>query len=138
MTQLPRTSRILVAEDDTRVARVLGQLLREDAYDVEVVSDLDAAVARLSRGPAPDVVVTDLRRPFGADMAVISCARAARSGLPIVVIASDVWHAQQIHQSMSPPPKVLPKPLVYEHLCEALVALGAVGVPRPPAVITPG
>jgi len=100
MTRSPPLTRILVAEDDARTARVLARLLRDDHYEVEVVADVEAAIERLERGAAPDVVVTDLRMPFGGDLRVARCARRARAGLPIVVISDDPEQARGRHETM--------------------------------------
>ena len=70
---------ILVVDDDTRTARQLAQLLREDGYAVEVAGDGAAAVGRLSRLPLPDVLITDLQLPHVDGGAV---ARYARTGKP--------------------------------------------------------
>jgi two-component system response regulator MprA len=120
MNQTLSPTRILVAEDDLRTAQVLARLLRDDDYEVEIASDLDAAIDRLQRGPMPDLVVTDLRRPFGGDMAVARFARGMRPALPVVIISGDPDQARKTHAALVPPPTVLPKPLAYAQLCEEI------------------
>ena len=48
-----RKRRVLVVDDDERTARLLARLLTEDGFDVEVVTDGVAAMARLSNGEGP-------------------------------------------------------------------------------------
>jgi CheY-like chemotaxis protein len=74
---------ILVVDDDTRTARRLAQLLREDGYAVEVAGDGAAAVGRLSRGPLPDILITDMQLPHVDGGAV---ARYARAGSPNISV----------------------------------------------------
>lgn len=116
---LPHT-RILVAEDDLRTAQVLARLLRDDDYEVELVPDLEAAIDSLQRGPMPDIVVTDLRLPFGGDMAVARFARCMRPRLPVVIISGDPEQSRKMYESLVPPPTVLSKPLSYAQLCEEI------------------
>lgn len=125
MMRSSQPTRVLVAEDDARTAYVLARLLREDDYEVELVADAEAAIAVLRRDPAPDVVITDLRLPFGGDMAVARVARDIQAELPIVVISGDPEHARKIHRSISPPPTVLEKPLEYARLCAELAQIDA-------------
>lgn len=112
-----RRTRILVAEDVARTAHVLAHLLRDDGYEVEVVADLEAAIDSLQRGPMPDIVVTDLRLPFGGDMVVARFARCMRPRLPVVIISGDPEQSRRAYQGLVPPPTVLPKPLSYAQLC---------------------
>lgn len=54
--------RVLVIDDDNELARALQLSLRE-AYEVEVLHSGRDALARLRRGPTPDVVLCDLMMP---------------------------------------------------------------------------
>ena len=63
----PRTSNklVLVADEDARTARLLARMLRDDGYNVELVLDGAAALARLTRSPLPDAVGKPLPPPGG-------------------------------------------------------------------------
>lgn len=110
---------ILLVDDDPRNGRVLAQMLREDGFEVEL-SDQREAIPRLSRTPAPDVLLTDLRAPTPAAMAVAHFGRARRPGLPVLVVTGHAERLGLLERDLEPPPKVLPKPLSYDALREEL------------------
>ena len=51
---------VLLVDDDLRTTRRMADMLREDGFAVEIARDGAAAVARLSRSPVPDALVTEL------------------------------------------------------------------------------
>ena len=55
--------RVLLAEDDARLAAVLAQGLAEAGWEVEVVGDGRAAYARALSEPSPDVLLLDWMLP---------------------------------------------------------------------------
>lgn len=116
---------ILVVDDDARAARKLAQMLREDGYDVEVAVDGASAIARLSRGPLPNVLVTDLRLPHADGVAVSRYARSLRADLPIVLVTGYPHLAAELKSSLAPEPLVFTKPLEYTDLVDVLREMGA-------------
>src|SRR4051794_20335083 len=81
--------RILVAEDDVRLADLLDQSLREAGWDVEVVHDGKAAYGRaLPDGIAYDVLLLDWMLPGMDGVAV--CRRLRDLGLttPILMLTA--------------------------------------------------
>ena len=107
---------ILVVDDDTRTARQLAQLLREDGYDVEVAGDGAAAVGRLSRLPLPDVLITDLQLPHVDGGAV---ARYARTGKPNIHVFFVTGYPHLAEPKLGRPGAdavVFTKPLDYDAL----------------------
>jgi DNA-binding response OmpR family regulator len=58
--------RILVVEDEQRIAQFLKKGLTEKGYTVETAGDADAALARLDAAPA-DLVILDLLLPGSRD-----------------------------------------------------------------------
>ena len=60
-----RVGRVLLVEDDERVARALARVLQADGYAIAIAHDLDAALEQLGSGVFP-VVVTDLDLGPGA------------------------------------------------------------------------
>jgi CheY-like chemotaxis protein len=64
-----RRDRILIVDDDQDARELIGQVLAEAGYAVEVAGDGFEAIAKLPR-TLPDLVVTDLRMPgmHGADL----------------------------------------------------------------------
>lgn len=61
-------SRILVVDDEAKLRTLLGMALRDpapgaDALEVEEAASAEQALEKLQKGPAFDVVVTDIRMP---------------------------------------------------------------------------
>ncbi len=84
--------RVLVAEDDAALARILESLLSGAGFAVEVAPDGAAALARfeaaLERGEAPDVVLSDLSMPGLDGLALLDRLRALEPELPVVLITA--------------------------------------------------
>jgi len=118
---------VLVVDSDSRSASLLGRLLRADGYDAEVTYDGAAALARLTRDPVPQAVVTDFHLPHADGLAVGRYARSRRAAIPIFVVTGYPNALSQAAQPHDEPLHVLTKPLDYADL---LVRLGAtLGVP---------
>jgi CheY-like chemotaxis protein len=62
MVHAARSFRILVVEDDPDIRELLAQSLSEEA-EVECAVDGLDALERLAHGPAPSVILLDLRMP---------------------------------------------------------------------------
>ena len=82
-----RRARLLVVEDDARMARVL-QLLLSDRWDVELASNGKSALALALRTP-PDLVLTDLVLPGmdGFELTRELRAAPATRAVPVVVLS---------------------------------------------------
>ncbi len=79
--------RILVADDERNLRKVLGAQLRRDGYDVQLVADGDEALAALAEHPA-DVLITDLRMPKMDGMDLLRRVVAKYPGLPVIIITA--------------------------------------------------
>jgi two-component system response regulator MprA len=113
-------ARVLVVDEDVRSARILARMLREDGFIVELAVDGAAAIGRLSRPLAPDVLVTELQVPHAGGLAIARYARSLQPGLPVVVITGYPELVPQGPGELSPAPTVLIKPLDYDRLSEVL------------------
>lgn len=86
-----RTSRILVAEDEPSVSRLIAYNLELDGHHVECVEDGDAALERLVADP-PDVLVLDLLLPLRSGWQVLRALRARREptirDVPVLVVSA--------------------------------------------------
>ena len=115
---------VLVVEDDVSAGRTLAQLLREDGYDVEVVLDGEAAIARLALQPTPDVLVTDYRLPRADGLEVVAAGRRLHPGLAVVMVTSYPEVIARLDQRSNVPTVIFSKPLVYADLTRALEQIG--------------
>ena len=95
MAQPPRNGssrrRILVADDEPHIRRVLETLLETSGFEVDAVCDGAEALARLD-DPTRDyaLVLTDLMMPERSGLEVLEGigAMAHRVGLPVVVLTA--------------------------------------------------
>jgi DNA-binding response OmpR family regulator len=79
--------RVLIVEDETRIAHFLTRGLRGEGHEVEVVDNGDDALGRARRF-APEAVVLDLMLPGRDGVSVLRDLRDLDPGLPIVVLSA--------------------------------------------------
>lgn len=79
-------SRILVVEDESSIADVVGRYLRRDGHDVETVGDGNEAVARFEE-KRPDLIVLDLMLPGLDGQEVLRRVRAV-GDTPVVILTA--------------------------------------------------
>src|SRR5256712_13983191 len=90
-TPLPYDARmrILLVEDDQRIARFVAKGLREQAYAVDVTNNGDDAFYRASVNDY-DALVLDVMIPGRDGFAVCRELRAAGSSVPIIMLTARV------------------------------------------------
>ncbi len=117
---------VLVVDDDGRCANLLARLLRADGYDADVTTDGAAALARLSRDPVPEALVTDFHLPHADGLAVGRYARLRRGGIPIFVVTGHPQSFENAKAETDEPIVLLTKPFEYADLLTGLFsALGS-------------
>lgn len=116
--------RILVAEDDVRLAEVLAQSLSEAGWDVEVVHDGRSAYEQLLDGTGYDVALLDWMLP---EMDGISVARRLRDigvvSTPIMMLTARGGVRDRIEGLDAGADDYLPKPFDLDELLARLRAL---------------
>ena len=55
--------RILIVDDEREIRRLVSSYLIDDGFDVEELDNGKAAIERMQRHPAPDLVILDVRMP---------------------------------------------------------------------------
>ncbi len=78
--------RVLIVDDDTALAEMLGIVLRSEGYEPFLCSDGDGALAAF-REHKPDLVLLDLMLP-GIDGIDVCRQIRAESGVPIVMLTA--------------------------------------------------
>lgn len=126
-TTLSGTRRILVAEDNPGMLRLLTRALRQDGHDVVQARDgleLMFWVRRMhpSRADDPgfDLVVTDLRMPHFTGQQCLELLRGLGNRTPVIVITAfgdPEAHATAIAHGAT---AVVDKPLRLDDLCERI------------------
>src|SRR5262245_46513917 len=79
--------RILVIADDSALRKVLHRLFSLEGYEVEVVTDSIAGLARLRERPCCAVIL-DLQRPGSSGWDLCRNIADSISGLPLVVLSA--------------------------------------------------
>jgi two-component system copper resistance phosphate regulon response regulator CusR len=80
--------RILVVEDERKVASFLRQGLQEEGHTVEVAADGAVALDLLLSGPVYDLVVLDLMLPKRDGFDVLKTLRQRRVETPVLVLTA--------------------------------------------------
>jgi len=80
--------RILIVEDERKVANFISQGLQEEGHTVEVAKDGEAALDLLRHGPPYDLIVLDVMLPRLDGVAVLRAARAARVTSPVLMLTA--------------------------------------------------
>ena len=107
-------SRILVVEDDPRLAATLDRVLAAEAYDVEVAGDGNEALRRARERPF-DLVVLDIMLPGLDGIAV--CKRLRATGpLPILLLTALGGTEERVRGLDSGADDYLVKPFAYEEM----------------------
>jgi DNA-binding response OmpR family regulator len=88
-------ARILVVEDDPAIALGLEDDLVLEGYEVEIVRDGGAAVAR-GRGGAFDLILLDVMLPVKDGFQVCRELRRGGSKLPIIMLTAKTHEAEKV------------------------------------------
>lgn len=114
-------SRILVVEDDARLAATLERLLVTEAYDVEIAGDGNEAMRRARERPF-DLVVLDVMLP-GLDGITVCRRLRASSQQPILMLTALSGTEERVRGLDSGADDYLVKPFANEELLARVRAL---------------
>lgn len=87
IADVPR--RIIVVDDETAAAEIMGHFLTEMGYDVVVTHSVAEAMNAFAAAPA-DLLVTDITMPDGDGLTLLSQLRQTIAGLPAVVVTGRI------------------------------------------------
>jgi DNA-binding response OmpR family regulator len=129
--------RILVVEDDPRLAEVLGRGLRGDGFSVDITGDGTRAL-ELVRENEYDAVVLDVMLPGLNGLRV--CARMREAGIwvPVLMLTAKDGEYDEAEGLDTGADDYVTKPFSYVALVARLRALVRRGQPERPAVIELG
>jgi DNA-binding response OmpR family regulator len=87
--------RVMVAEDDPEMRRLVAETLRKDGYEVITVSDGGRLLVTLAHELADDggadlvdLLVSDVRMPICTGVQILEQVRAARWRLPVILMTA--------------------------------------------------
>jgi two-component system OmpR family response regulator len=114
--------RILLVEDDVKLARALARGLRRHAYAVDVADDGDQALAHCTVYDY-DLVVLDVMLPGRDGFSVCRALRARGAGQPVLMLTARDAVDDRIHGLDAGADDYLPKPFDFGELLARLRAL---------------
>ncbi|MDQ1732108.1 MAG: two-component system, OmpR family, response regulator [Pseudonocardiales bacterium] len=127
--------RILVAEDDVRMASMLRRGLTEDGYSVDVVSDGRDAIWQATEHHY-DAIVLDLMLPLADGFEVCRTLREADRWAPVLLLTARSDVADRVRGLDSGADDYLAKPFSFSELSARLRALMRRGARPRPAVLS--
>lgn len=106
--------RVLLAEDDTEMRRLLASVLRKHRYEVVEAADgkelIDRVSESIDEGYPLDFIVTDVRMPRLTGTQVMRLMERAGVDVPVIVITAFGDHATRIEAYYYGAVAVLDKP----------------------------
>ncbi len=114
--------RILLVEDDVRIAREIAATLQAAGYMVETVGDGEAAWFR-GETEDYDLIVLDLGLPKMDGLAILKRWRAAGHSLPVLVLTARGTWPERVEGINAGADDYLPKPFQMEEMLARIRAL---------------
>jgi two-component system response regulator MprA len=123
-TTRPETRpRVLVVDDDRAVRESLRRSLEFNGYDVSLAADGAEALAGLSAGASPDVVVMDVMMPRLDGIETTKALRKAGHDVPILVLTARDAVGDRVEGLDAGADDYLTKPFALQELLARLRAL---------------
>jgi two-component system OmpR family response regulator len=114
--------RILVVEDEARLARLISRVLKEEGYAAETVRDGRTALARALADPF-DLLIVDWMLPDLDGIQVIRRIRAAEMSVPILMLTARTQIEDRVEGLDAGADDYLPKPFAFPELLARVRAL---------------
>lgn len=121
--------RVLVVEDDRKVASFIQKGLEEEGYAVDVLNDGDDAGAQAQVIPY-DCVVLDLMLPGRSGFQVLRDIRAKKADLPVLILSAQASPEERVTGLNGGADDYMAKPFILAELSARIRALLRRGKPR--------
>jgi two-component system OmpR family response regulator len=115
--------RILIIEDDQRLARLMSHVLGEEQFMVELAYDGEVGLEHILRG-AYDIAIVDWMLPGLDGPGVCRAARAARAPTALLMLTARGQVEERVAGLDSGADDYLVKPFAFDELLARLRALG--------------
>ncbi len=122
-------ARILLADDDPRVVDVVSRYLGLEGFDVETVGDGEAAVARATAEPLPDLIILDIMMPAIDGIEACRRIRANQPTARTPILMFSALSEESEAARTAGADGLIPKPFTLPDLADAVRAF----VPQPGA-----
>jgi heavy metal response regulator len=127
--------RILIAEDDRKVASFIRQGLEEEGHAVEVAGDGNTALSLAGQGPSFDLVILDVMLPGRDGFSVLRALREARVTTPVLVLTARDSVTDKVTGLDAGADDYLAKPFAFAELLARVRALLRRGTEQRAAVL---
>ena len=114
--------RILIVEDEAKLARLIARVLREEGYAAEVVYDGRSGFARASAEPY-DLLILDWMLPDRSGIQIVRGLRAAEVGVPVLMLTARDQVEDRVEGLDAGADDYLPKPFAFAELLARVRAL---------------
>ena len=114
--------RILIIEDDDRLARVMARVLQQERFDVDVANDGEAGLEMALSG-IYDAAIVDWMLPGRDGVEIIRELRAERNATPILMLTARGELPERVQGLNAGADDYLGKPFAFEELLARLRAL---------------
>lgn len=79
---------VLIVDDESLIRWSMAETLAHAGYEITEAGDAREAVRRVSRTPAPDVILLDFRLPDSNDLKLLETIRGALPGSPVIMMTA--------------------------------------------------
>jgi DNA-binding response OmpR family regulator len=114
--------RILVAEDEKKIARLIGKGLAEQGYSVDLCHDGDEALAMATTEPY-DGVILDIMMPGRDGLSVLRQMREKKMSVPVMILTARGEVSERVEGLDLGADDYLAKPFAMDELIARLRAL---------------
>ena len=114
--------RILLVEDDNRVASFVRRGLREEQYAVDMAADGEKAIFMCQTGEY-DLIILDLMLPKKDGMEVLRTLRGSKNGTPVLILTAKDKPKDKVEGLNAGADDYLTKPFGFEELLARVRAL---------------
>ncbi|MEQ8175431.1 MAG: response regulator transcription factor [Syntrophomonadaceae bacterium] len=114
--------RILIVEDEVRLAEALGQIMKENKYTVDIVNDGEAGYDCAMSG-IYDVIVLDVMLPKMNGFEVVRQMRKEKNQTPVIILTAKDETADKVNGLDCGADDYLTKPFAPEELSARIRAL---------------
>ena len=118
--------KILVIEDDSRVADLLADAIRSEGHEALVALTPETGLALFER-ERPDGIFLDIVMPQQSGLEVLQQIRRVMPALPVVVVSGYATPELTAEATRLGATYVVEKPLLLTHLSDALASLNQRG-----------
>src|SRR6187402_444250 len=79
--------KILIAEDDVLMIKILEFILKKEGYQVTSCKDGLSAIQKIPQ-LIPDLIITDIMLPFRSGLEIIGYSKENFENIPVIVVSS--------------------------------------------------